>query len=75
MDTGKHLACGGSSFSEPHEAALPTACSVIFRDGTVVYCCDTDCLEQVLRAQTDAVHGTGRGWRPLRQLMQVLGAA
>ena len=75
MDTGKHLACGGSIFSEPHEAALPTAYSVIFRDGTVVYCCGTDCLERVLHDQTDAVQGLGRGWRPLRQLAQVLGVA
>jgi len=74
MDTLDRLACGGSTFSAPHTAALLTAYSVIFRDGTVVYCCDADCLERVLLGQAEAAQGTAHGWRPLRQLAQLRGA-
>jgi hypothetical protein len=75
MDTLDRVACGGSTFSRQHEAALPVAYSVILRDGTVVYCCDTDCLERVLLGQADEVRGTVRGWRPLRHLAQLLETA
>jgi len=74
MDTLDRLACGGSTFSEPHAAMLLTAYSVIFRDGTVVYCCGTDCLERVLLGQAEAAQWTAHGWRPLRQLVHLLGA-
>ena len=43
--------CAGSAFTEPHGAELPAAYSVVCPGGTVVFCCDIDCLERLLRVQ------------------------
>jgi hypothetical protein len=74
MMQSEPLPCAGSAFSAPHSARLPAAYSIICPDGTVVYCCDTDCVEQVLHAQAGDVRRTVRGWSPLRKLAQVLGS-
>jgi hypothetical protein len=53
MTRSQHPPCAGSQFYGAHSAKVPDAYTVICPGGSVVYCCDTDCLERFLADRRD----------------------